>query len=66
MMIPSFGDKQTNPFLTTPSCGISGARRATRKPEAVNAASRLTDLSIPPSNHLERLQGLEGFPLDPD
>jgi biotin synthase len=33
------------------------ARRAKRKLEAVNAASRLDDLMIPPSNRLERLKG---------
>jgi len=32
------------------------ARRAKRKLESVNAASRLRDLAIPPPNRLERLQ----------
>ena len=33
------------------------ARRAKRKLEALNAAGRLEDLSIPPSNRLEKLKG---------
>jgi len=33
------------------------ARPAKRKLEAVNAASRLEDLMIPPSNRLEKLKG---------
>jgi toxin HigB-1 len=38
------------------------AARAKRKLEAVNAASRLDDLRVPPSNRLEKLRGhLDGF-----
>jgi proteic killer suppression protein len=38
------------------------ARRAKRKLEAVNAASRLEDLAVPPSNRLEKLKAdLNGF-----
>jgi toxin HigB-1 len=38
------------------------ARIAKRKLEAVNAASRLEDLLVPPSNRLEKLKGdLRGF-----
>ena len=33
------------------------ARPAKRKLEAVNAASRLEDLNVPPSNRLEKLKG---------
>jgi len=33
------------------------ARRAKRKLEALNAASRLEDLRVPPSNRLEKLKG---------
>lgn len=33
------------------------ARRAKRKLEAVNAASRLEDLAVPLSNRLEKLKG---------
>jgi len=33
------------------------ARAAKRKLEALNAASRLGDLTIPPSNRLEKLKG---------
>jgi proteic killer suppression protein len=52
-MIRSFGDKQTeSPFDDTFVRDFQGVpRRAKRKLEAVNAA-------IPPSNHLERLQGV--------
>ena len=58
-MIRSFGDKQTqalfNDAFVRDFQGM--ARRAKRKLEAVHAASRLSDLSVPPSNHLERLLG---------
>ncbi len=38
------------------------ARGAKRKLEALNAASRLDDLMVPPSNRLEKLRGaLEDF-----
>ncbi len=38
------------------------ARRAKRKLEAVNAASRVEDLAVPPSNRLEKLKAdLNGF-----
>jgi toxin HigB-1 len=33
------------------------ARPAKRKLEAMNAASRLEDLNVPPSNRLEKLKG---------
>ena len=58
-MIRSFGDKATEALFRDERVrqfeGI--ARRAKRKLESVNAASRLRDLAIPPSNRLERLQG---------
>ena len=58
-MIRSFGDKQTEALFNDERVrqfeGI--ARRAKRKLEAVNAASRLDDLLIPPSNRLEKLKG---------
>jgi toxin HigB-1 len=58
-MIRSFGDKHTEALFHDERVrqfeGI--ARRAKRKLEAVNAASRLDDLMIPPSNRLERLKG---------
>ena len=57
-MIRSFGDKITAALFNDERVrqfeGI--ARRAKRKLEAVNAASRLDDLMIPPSNRLERLK----------
>ncbi len=33
------------------------ARRAKRKLDALNAASRIEDLNVPPSNRLEKLSG---------
>jgi proteic killer suppression protein len=58
-MIRSFGDKATEALFRDERVrqfeGI--ARRAKRKLESVNAASRLRDLAIPLSNRLERLQG---------
>jgi toxin HigB-1 len=58
-MIRSFGDKLTETLFSDERvrqfAGI--ARRAKRKLEAVNAASRLDDLAIPPSNRLEKLKG---------
>lgn len=63
-MIRSFGDKQTAALFrdefVRPFQGV--ARPAKRKLEAVNAARRLDDLTIPPSNRLEKLKGsLDGF-----
>jgi proteic killer suppression protein len=63
-VIRSFGDWRTEALfrdLFVPDFqGI--ARRAKRKLEAINAASRLSDLAAPPSNRLERLRGdLGGF-----
>jgi toxin HigB-1 len=58
-MIRSFGDKRTEALFNDERVrqfeGI--ARRAKRKIEAINAASRLEDLTIPPSNRLEKLRG---------
>ena len=58
-MIRSFGDKRTQALFEDAFVpqfqGV--ARRAKRKLEAVNAASVLADLAVPPSNRLERLQG---------
>jgi proteic killer suppression protein len=63
-VIRSFGDKRTETLfedrVVRDFQGI--ARRAKRKLEAINAASRLSDLAVPPSNRLEKLRGdLEGF-----
>jgi len=63
-MIRSFGDKRTEALFNDKAVrqfqGV--ARRAKRKLEAINAASRLTDLIVPPSNRLEKLRGnLIGF-----
>jgi toxin HigB-1 len=58
-MIRSFGDKATEALFRDEVVrqfrGI--ARPAKRKLEAVNAASRLEDLMIPPANRLEKLKG---------
>jgi proteic killer suppression protein len=55
----SFGDKQTEALFADDFVrefqGV--ARRAKRKLEALNAASRLEDLKVPPSNRLEKLRG---------
>jgi len=58
-VIRSFGDKQTQSLFADEFVrefeGV--ARRAKRKLEALNAASRLEDLQVPPSNRLEKLKG---------
>ena len=58
-MIRSFGDKGTEALFRDERVRqFEGfARAAKRKLEAINAASRLTDLAIPPSNRLEKLKG---------
>ncbi|HXX04908.1 MAG TPA: type II toxin-antitoxin system RelE/ParE family toxin [Xanthobacteraceae bacterium] len=58
-MIRSFGDKHTEALFNDERVRQFGgiARKAKRKLEAVNAASRLDDLMIPPSNRLEKLHG---------
>lgn len=59
-MIQSFGDKRTealfrDEFISDFQEGV--ARQAKRKLELLNAASRLQDLTVPPSNRLETLKG---------
>jgi len=58
-MIRSFADKATEALFQDERvrkfAGI--ARAAKRKLEALNAASRLEDLTVPPSNRLEKLKG---------
>jgi len=58
-MIRSFGDKLTETLFRDERVrqfeGI--ARAAKRKLEALDAASRLEDLTVPPSNRLEKLKG---------
>lgn len=58
-MIRSFGDKQTRALFHDERARQFEeiARRAKRKLEAINAASRPDDLTIPPSNRLEKLKG---------
>jgi toxin HigB-1 len=58
-MIRSFGDKRTEALFQDEFVrdfqGV--ARPAKRKLEAVNAARRLEDLAVPPSNRLKKLKG---------
>jgi proteic killer suppression protein len=58
-MIRSFGDRHTESLFRDEHvrrfAGI--ARIAKRTLEAVNAANRLEDLTVPPSNRLEKLKG---------
>lgn len=58
-MIRSFGDRRTARLFNDEFVKEfqSIARPAKRKLEAVNAAARLDDLRIPPSNRLEKLRG---------
>jgi len=58
-MIKSFGDKDTERLFSDRVVkDFQGfARRAKRKLEAVHAASRLDDLTVPPANRLEKLKG---------
>jgi proteic killer suppression protein len=58
-MIRSFGDRRTEALFRDQFVhDFQGfARSAKRKLEAINAASRLSDLAVPPSNRLEKLQG---------
>ena len=58
-MIRSFGDKRTEALFRDEFVrDLQGiARIAKRKLEAVNAAHRLDDLAIPPTNRLEKLKG---------
>jgi toxin HigB-1 len=58
-MIRSFGDRRTETLFHDEFVrDFQGfARIAKRKLEAVNAAARLEDLFIPPSNRLEKLKG---------
>ncbi|MGA7790131.1 MAG: type II toxin-antitoxin system RelE/ParE family toxin [Xanthobacteraceae bacterium] len=58
-MIRSFGDKGTEALFRDERVRQfeDFARAVKRKLEALNAASRLTDLAIPPSNRLEKLKG---------
>jgi proteic killer suppression protein len=58
-MIRSFGDRHTKALFDDRRVRQFAriARRAKRKLEAVNAASRLDDLTLPPSYRLEKLKG---------
>jgi proteic killer suppression protein len=58
-LIQSFGDKLTERLFNdmTVKAFQGFAARAKRKLEAIHAASRLEDLRVPPSNHLEKLHG---------
>ncbi|HEY6291215.1 MAG TPA: type II toxin-antitoxin system RelE/ParE family toxin [Terriglobia bacterium] len=58
-VIRSFADRRTEALFNDQFVrDFRGfVRQAKRKLEAINAASRLSDLAIPPSNRLERLRG---------
>jgi len=58
-VIRTFGDKQTEALFRDEEVRQfqSFVRPAKRKLEAINAASRLEDLKVPPSNRLEKLKG---------
>jgi proteic killer suppression protein len=58
-MIRTFGDKQTEALFRDEVVHQfqSFVRPAKRKLEAINAASRLEDLKVPPANRLEKLKG---------
>jgi len=63
-VIKSFGDKRTERLFgdLVVRDFADVARRAKRKLEAINAASKLSDLMVPPSNRLEKLKGdLKGY-----
>ena len=64
VLIQSFGDKRTerlfNDNVVKEFAGL--AARAKRKLESLDAAARLDDLKVPPSNRLEKLRGdRQGF-----
>ncbi len=58
-MIHSFGDQPTEALFLDQAVRQfqSFARSAKRKLEALNAATRLDDLKVPPANRLEKLKG---------
>ena len=58
-MIRSFGDKKTEALFHDETVREFQpiARRAKRRLEAINAAGRLDDLIVLPSNRLEKLRG---------
>lgn len=62
-MIRSFGDKASEALFRDERVrqftGI--ARIAKRKLEHINAADRLDDLMVPPSNRLEKLKAISGI-----
>lgn len=58
-MIRSFADAETGHFFTTgKSCHLPTEirARAVMRLTQLNAASRIDDLRVPPSNHLEALK----------
>ena len=59
-MIKTFADKQTQQlYLTGKARRVPPdvAKRAARKLEQVNAATRVEDLKVPPGNRLHPLEG---------
>lgn len=59
-MIKSFASKETEKLYQrqfSRKLPIEIQRNARRKLEILDAAERLSDLQVPPSNHLEKLMG---------
>ncbi|MEX0772364.1 MAG: type II toxin-antitoxin system RelE/ParE family toxin [Balneolales bacterium] len=59
-MIKSFGDKETGKIwqgLRSKKLPEEIQQKARRKLRMINNAQRISDLRIPPANHLEKLSG---------
>jgi proteic killer suppression protein len=59
-MIKTFADRRTQELYvagTTKGVSLALARRAARKLEYVDLATRLDDLKVPPGNRLHALKG---------
>ena len=59
-VIKSFADRQTEELFRTAKARkvpADVARRALRKLEAIDAALQVSDLKVPPGNHLHALKG---------
>jgi proteic killer suppression protein len=59
-MIKSFADRRTQDLYTTAKAkhiAADVAKRASRKLEYVDLATRLDDLKVPPGNRLHALEG---------
>ena len=59
-MIKSFGDKETEKVwsgIRSKKLPLAVQNRGRRKLRMINNAQDITDLRIPPANHLEKLSG---------